>query len=62
MSNYSTLIEKIEEACRASLPLLSELPFDKRDAEFRAIITKWDADRPRRNAAFDAVFCRRALA
>jgi hypothetical protein len=41
MSNYSTLIEKFEEACCASLPLLSELPFDERDAVFRTEIAKW---------------------
>jgi hypothetical protein len=28
----------IEAACRRSLPLLSKLPFDERDAKFRAII------------------------
>jgi hypothetical protein len=42
-SNYWVLIDAIEEVCRTSLPLLSELPFDKRDAEFRAEIVKWDA-------------------
>jgi hypothetical protein len=36
----------IEAACRRSLPLLSELPFDERDAKFRAIIAKWDTARP----------------
>jgi hypothetical protein len=46
-SNYSVLIEAIEEVGRTSLPLLSELPFDERDAEFRAEIVNWDADRPR---------------
>ena len=50
-SNYSLLLELIEEGCRMSLPLLSELPFDERDAAFRAIIAKWDADRPRPPAA-----------
>jgi hypothetical protein len=45
-SNYSLLIEAIEEVCRTILPLLSELPFDKRDANFRADIAKWDAARP----------------
>jgi hypothetical protein len=29
-----------------SLPLLSELPFDNRDAEFRAEIAEWGAARP----------------
>ncbi len=43
LSDYSVLIGLIELACRASLPLLSQLPFDKRDAELRAIIAKWDA-------------------
>jgi hypothetical protein len=45
-SNYSLLLELIEEGCRMSLPLLSELPSDKRDADFRVQIAKWDADRP----------------
>jgi hypothetical protein len=45
-SNYSVLIEAIEEACRMSLPLLSELPFVNRDAEFRAEIAEWGAARP----------------
>lgn len=51
MSNYSTLIEIIEEACQTSLPLLSEFPFDKRDAVYRARIAKWEAERPRQRAA-----------
>ena len=46
MSNYLRLINLFEVACRASLPLLSEFPFDKRDADFRAEIAKWDAERP----------------
>ena len=41
--NYSALTDQIEEACRASLPLLSEFPFDKRDAYLKAKIAKWDA-------------------
>jgi hypothetical protein len=51
MSNYSTLIERIEEACRKSLPLLSELPFNERDAAFRATISEWDAERPPQRAS-----------
>jgi hypothetical protein len=47
MSNYSDLIDLIEDACRRSLPLLSKFPFDQRDAGFRATITKWDAEPPR---------------
>jgi hypothetical protein len=43
LSNYLDLIDLIEEACRRSLPLLSELPFDERDADFRAEIAKWNA-------------------
>jgi hypothetical protein len=34
-SNYSVLVEAIEGACQKSLPLLSELPPDDRDANFR---------------------------
>ena len=49
--NYLELIDLIEQVCRRSLPLLSELPFDKRDAEFRAEIAKWDAVRPDERAA-----------
>jgi hypothetical protein len=45
LSDYSDLIGLIESACRASVPLLSHLPFDKRDADLRAKIAKWDADR-----------------
>jgi hypothetical protein len=45
-SNYSVLIDAIEEVCRMSPKLLSELPFDKCDADFRAQIAKWDAARP----------------
>ena len=45
-SNYLDLIDLIEQICRDSLALLSELPFDKRDAEFRAIIAKWAPPRP----------------
>jgi hypothetical protein len=44
VETYSTLINLFEVACRTSLPLLSELPFDERDADFRAKIAKWDAD------------------
>jgi hypothetical protein len=51
LSDYSVLIGLIELACRASLRLLSQLPFDERDAEFRAKIAKWDAERPRERAA-----------
>jgi hypothetical protein len=45
LSDYSDLIGLIELACRASLPLLSHLPFDKRDADLRTKIAEWDADR-----------------
>jgi hypothetical protein len=44
LGNYFTLIGVIEQACRRSLLLLSEFPFDKRDANFRAEIAKWDAE------------------
>ena len=47
IANYLTLIDLFEAACRKSLPLLSELPFDKCDADFRATIAKWDAEPPR---------------
>ena len=50
LSNYLVLIDLFEEACRRSLSLLSELPFDERDADFRAKIAKWDADHPRPRA------------
>jgi hypothetical protein len=40
----------LEQACRTSLPWLSEFPLDERDAEFRATISKWDAERPQRAA------------
>jgi hypothetical protein len=43
LSNYLVIIEAFEKACRNSLPLLSVLPFDDRDAGFRAQIAKWDA-------------------
>jgi hypothetical protein len=48
--SVEVLIDLFEVACRTSLPLLSEFPFDKRDAEFRATISKWDAERPQRAA------------
>jgi hypothetical protein len=48
VETYSILIALFENACRESLPLLSEFPFDKRDAEFRAKIAKWDAERGER--------------
>lgn len=44
---YLRLIDLVEEACRTSLPLLSEFPFDKRDAEFREEIARWDAEQRR---------------
>ena len=44
-ANIGAVASLLEQACRASLPLLSELPFDERDDEFRAKIAKWDADR-----------------
>ena len=46
VGEYSVLIDLYEAACRESLPLLSELPIDERDAKFRVIIAKWDAARP----------------
>jgi hypothetical protein len=45
VGEYSVLIDLFEAACRTSLPLLSKFPFDKRDAEFKAEIAKWDAER-----------------
>jgi hypothetical protein len=44
--NIEEVASLLEQACRTSLPLLSELPLDERDAEIRAAISKWDADRP----------------
>jgi hypothetical protein len=41
IGTYSALIDLFEVACRESLPLLSELPFDERDAVFRAKIAKF---------------------
>jgi hypothetical protein len=41
--NIEEVASLLEQACRTSLPLLSELPFDERDADFRAIIAKWGA-------------------
>jgi hypothetical protein len=45
-------IEKVtsllEKACGTTLPWLSELSFDERDADFRAKIAKWNADRAER--------------
>jgi hypothetical protein len=41
IETYSALIDLFEVACRESLPLLSELPFDERDAVFRAKIAKF---------------------
>ena len=46
LSNYLVLVRVIEEGCRIGLRLLSAFPFDERDAEFRAEIAKWDAERP----------------
>ena len=51
VENYLALIYLFEEACGESLPLLSELPFDERDADFRAKIAKWDAGHPQQRAA-----------
>jgi hypothetical protein len=36
--NYDTLTRLSEEACRRSLPLLAQLPFDEGDAALRAHI------------------------
>jgi hypothetical protein len=44
---YLRLIELVEEASRTSLPLLSKFPLDKRDAEFREEIAKWEAEQRR---------------
>jgi hypothetical protein len=44
-ANIEAVASLLEQACRTSLPWLSEFPLDKRDAEFRAKIAKWDADR-----------------
>ena len=41
--NIEEVASLLGQACRTSLPLLSEFPFDERDAQFRAIIAKWDA-------------------
>jgi hypothetical protein len=41
--NIEEVASLLEQACRTSLSLLSELPFDERDADFRAIIAKWAA-------------------
>jgi hypothetical protein len=41
--NIEEVASLLVQACRTSLPLLSELPFDERDADFRAIIAKWGA-------------------
>ena len=46
--HYPILIGLIEEVCKSSLPLLSKSLFDKRDAEFRAKIAKWDTAPPER--------------
>ena len=46
VGDYSVLIDLFEAACRTSLPLFPKFPFDKRDAEFRAEIAKWDARPP----------------
>jgi hypothetical protein len=45
MSNYSAIITVFEKACQKSIPLLSELPFDDRDADFRAKIATWGVER-----------------
>jgi hypothetical protein len=47
-NTYSTLIAVFESAYRESLPLLSELPSDERDADFRAKVAEWDAERAER--------------
>ena len=40
------VVRLLEQACGTTLPWLSELPFDERDADFKAKIAKWDAERP----------------
>jgi hypothetical protein len=40
----------LRRPAEGSLPLLSELPFDERDAKFGAIIAKWDTARPNGDA------------
>ncbi len=42
--SYLVLIGMIEDACRKSLPLLAQLPFDEGDANLRAKIKAFDAD------------------
>jgi hypothetical protein len=42
--SYLVLIGLIEDACRKSLPLLAQLPFDVGDANLRAKIKAIDAD------------------
>ena len=44
MKNYLVLIDVIENACRSSLPLLSDLPVDERDADIKEQIAKWKRD------------------
>jgi hypothetical protein len=44
--NIEAVASLLEQACRTSLPLLSELPFDERDDEFRAKIAKWSPTVP----------------
>ena len=44
--NIADVASLLEQACRTSLPFLSELPFDERDTEFRAKIAKWAPSRP----------------
>jgi hypothetical protein len=44
--NIEAVASLLEQACRTSLPLLSELPFDERDDEFRAKIAKWSPTAP----------------
>jgi hypothetical protein len=44
--NIENIVRLVEQACRTSLPLLSELPFDDRDADFRAKIATWASTAP----------------
>ena len=61
MSDYRVYIGLIEQVCQTSLPLLSEFPFDKRDAVFRARIAKWDAAEAGAGITETSIKGRRAL-
>jgi hypothetical protein len=44
--NIEKVTSGLEKACGTTLPWLSELSFDERDADFKAKIAKWDTERP----------------